>query len=196
MASGVSRLARRQGLCGLAQFQGAGPSSSADGRSWPVSSADQAEWEYAARAGTTTARWWGEAIGSDRANCNGCGSRGTTNYWRMWTALHPIPSACTGCWEMPGSGRRIARHDDYKGAPTDGSAWAERNCKRHVIRGGSWDGLRCSCALLAVAGVPQMAENIDPSSLTGFRVPGICPDMAYRKTSLVLRLTIKSITVL
>jgi len=33
------------------------------------------EWEYAARAGTGTSRYWSEGIGSNHANCDGCGSR-------------------------------------------------------------------------------------------------------------------------
>ena len=98
-----------------------------------------AEWEYAARAGTTTARYWGENIGENRANCDGCGSRWDKqrtapvgsfepNAFGLYDVLGNVWEWTQDCW-----------HGSYKGAPSDGSAWtAGGDCSRRVLRGGSW----------------------------------------------------------
>jgi formylglycine-generating enzyme required for sulfatase activity len=98
----------------------------------------EAEWEYAARAGTTTAYYWGEAIGSGKANCNGCGSQ--------WDNREPSPAGSFepngfGLYDIAGNVWQWVQdcyHDDYHGAPVDGSVWTNGDCGRHVIRGGSW----------------------------------------------------------
>jgi formylglycine-generating enzyme required for sulfatase activity len=141
------------------------------GVSGPYRLPSEAEWEYAARAGTTTARWWGEGIGTDNANCNGCGSP-----WddRLLAAVDSFRSNPFGLYGMLGNAWQWTAdcwHPNYLHAPGDGSAWVEKNCTKHVIRGGSWDNLP---ALVRSASRSFSTRDgggeYDYSSLTGFRV--------------------------
>jgi formylglycine-generating enzyme required for sulfatase activity len=97
-----------------------------------------AEWEYAARAGTTTAYSWGDEIGRNNANCDGCGSQ-----WDN-TKTAPVGSfapSSFGLHDMHGNVWEWVEDcntSTYKGAPTDGSAWTTGDCSRRVIRSGSW----------------------------------------------------------
>ena len=101
----------------------------------------EAEWEYAARANTTTPYWWGNEIQQDGkiwANCDGCGS-----YWNSQTA--PVSSFAAnpfGLYDMAGNVWEWVEdcwHDSYEGAPKDGSTWISGGeCVSRVLRGGSW----------------------------------------------------------
>jgi formylglycine-generating enzyme required for sulfatase activity len=104
----------------------------------------EAEWEYAARAGTTTAYPWGDEIGRGNADCDGCGSRWDN---RQPAPVGSFPANAFGLHDMPGNVWEWVEdcwHDNYDGAPTDGSAWiAGGDCTRRVVRGGAWhDGPR------------------------------------------------------
>ena len=98
----------------------------------------EAEWEYAARAGTTTRYSWGDEIGSNLANCNGCGSR-----WddEKTASVGSFPANAWGLHDMHGNVWEWVQdcwNGSYQGAPEDGSAWERGNCSRRVLRGGSW----------------------------------------------------------
>ena len=98
----------------------------------------ESEWEYVARAGTTTAYSWGDNIGRNRANCRGCGSR-----WDI-VKTAPVGSFSANGWgvyDMHGNVWEWVEdcyNDSYVGAPSDGSAWKFGNCSVRVKRGGSW----------------------------------------------------------
>jgi formylglycine-generating enzyme required for sulfatase activity len=99
----------------------------------------EAEWEYATRAGTTTAYYWGNDIGKGNANCNGCGSR-----WDN-TQAAPVGSFepnAFGLYDMSGNVWQWVEdcyHDNYNGVPSSGSApWTTTGCDGRVLRGGSW----------------------------------------------------------
>jgi formylglycine-generating enzyme required for sulfatase activity len=112
--------------------------TSAKGGSYHLPS--EAEWEYAARAGSHTVRWWGDSIGANYADCQGCGSR-----WddRQPSPVGSFPANPFGLFDMLGSVWEWTEdcwHEDYVGAPTDGSAWmAGEWCEQyHAMRGGSF----------------------------------------------------------
>jgi formylglycine-generating enzyme required for sulfatase activity len=102
----------------------------------------EAKYEYAVRAGTTTAYPWGDDIklnGQAMANCDGCGSK-----WDK-TQTAPVgsfPPNKFGLYDMVGNVWEWTQdcvHNDYNGAPTDGSAWiAGGDCSNRLLRGGSW----------------------------------------------------------
>jgi formylglycine-generating enzyme required for sulfatase activity len=101
----------------------------------------EAEWEYAARAGTETVYWWGNEVKQGLANCLGCGSR--------WAGKEPAPVGSFkpnpfGLYDTSGNVSewvQDCRHENYQGAPVDGSAWEAKDggdCGVRGIRGGMW----------------------------------------------------------
>ena len=99
----------------------------------------EAEWEYAARAGSETKYGWGNEIDSNRANCvlHYCGDQ--------WEYTSPAGSFKPNSWglhDMHGNVGELVedcRNDDYAGSPSDGGAWLQGECNLRVLRGGSWD---------------------------------------------------------
>ena len=98
----------------------------------------EAEWEYAARAGSTTKYSWGDAIGTNRANCwsDECGDRVIST-----APVGSFRANAFGLYDMHGNvweWLEDCLYGSYAGAPTDGSAWRRGDCAKRVMRGGSW----------------------------------------------------------
>ena len=139
-------------------------------RAGPYRLPSEAEWEYAARAGTKTARWWGDEIGSANANCNGCGSVWDNRVLAPVNAFAENPFGLQGMLGNSWEWTQDCWHDDYVGAPVDGSAWPAQDCARHVIRGGSWDNVPIFVRSAARAAASANGGEYDYSSLSGFRI--------------------------
>jgi hypothetical protein len=126
----------------------------------------EAEWEYAARAGTTTAYYWGDEIGENNANCRGCGSQWDAS--RQTTSAGSFAPNAFGLYDMLGNVWQWVEdcyHNNYDGAPTDASTWSASDCKSRVIRGGSWyDAPR---ELRSARRIREAAARVDH---LGFRV--------------------------
>jgi formylglycine-generating enzyme required for sulfatase activity len=147
-----------------------GLASGAPGSDGPYRLPTEAEWEYAARAGTVTARWWGDAVGVGQANCNGCGSR-----WddRQLSPVGSFPPNPFGLYDMLGNVWQWTEdcwNESYVGAPTDGSAWQSGDCSRRVLRGGSWSNLPEFVRSAARSRERLDSHSFDFASYAGFRV--------------------------
>ena len=111
----------------------------------------EAEWEYAARAGTRTRYYWGDdgddacrfANTADQSAHRRYLSLKTVDCDDGFTATSPVgsfPANPFGLYDMAGNAFQWVAdcyHPSYAGAPRDGSAWISGDCAEHVIRGGS-----------------------------------------------------------
>jgi formylglycine-generating enzyme required for sulfatase activity len=104
----------------------------------------EAEREYVTRAGTTTPFWWGSSISTSQANYNGnytYGDDGTRGEFRNETV--PVDTFAPNPWGLYQLHGNVSEwtedcwHDNYRDAPTDGSAWTDTDCRQRVRRGGS-----------------------------------------------------------
>ena len=98
----------------------------------------EAEYEYAARGGQTWRFPWGDTLEEGRANCVGCGAGSNPNGTTRVDAF--VPNAF-GLRDVTGNVFQWVEdcyHDNYVGAPSDGSAWTTATCENRVVRGLSY----------------------------------------------------------
>jgi formylglycine-generating enzyme required for sulfatase activity len=98
----------------------------------------ESEWEYAARAGSTTSYPWGRAVEVDKANCNGCNPQPR----RQATPVGQFPANAFGLHDMAGNAAEWVADcwsENYRAKPRDGSAFSTPGCRERVLRGGSFN---------------------------------------------------------
>lgn len=103
----------------------------------------EAEWEYACRAGTTTRYYFGDDE-----------SRLDEYAWydkNSGSETHPVGQKNPNPWylyDMHGNALEWVQdrwHDNYGGAPSNGSAWEDGSSSSHILRGGGWNNNAMNC---------------------------------------------------
>ena len=126
----------------------------------------EAEWEYVARAGTASARWWGDNAAAGKAVCRGCGisgsPAGTALPGDVYSNPFGVQHILGNVWEWVAD----CRNPDLTGMPSDARARSDGDCAQRGLRGGSWDtaprGVRAATRAFYPAN--RRSDNI------GFRV--------------------------
>lgn len=98
----------------------------------------ESEWEYAARAGSTTSYPWGQTVEKQRANCLGCNDQPH----RQAIPGGQFPANGFGLQDMAGNAAEWVADcwsENYRAAPHDGSAYTAPGCRERVLRGGSFN---------------------------------------------------------
>jgi formylglycine-generating enzyme required for sulfatase activity/serine/threonine protein kinase len=108
----------------------------------------EAEWEYAARAGSTTKYSWGDTASHENANygkdacCNGLAEG--KDRWEYTSPVKSFSANAFGLYDMHGNVWEWTQdcwNESYQGAPKNGQSWVSGvsgECSRRVLRGGSW----------------------------------------------------------
>jgi len=140
----------------------------------------EAEWEYAARAGSVTARYWGDdplqacrfanVADQSRFQTWGFGQKHECTDGHYFTA--PVAGYLPnqfGLYDMLGNAWEWTEdcwNESYAGAPSDGSAWLAGDCAQRVSRGGSWSTVpRFARSATRLKNTADHRDN-----LTGFRL--------------------------
>ena len=141
----------------------------------------EAEWEYAARGGTTTRWYWGGDATEQCGNANGADAAARRRFGD-WTWTQPCDDGRVftapvgtfgangfGLFDVAGNAAEWVEdcwHDNYSGAPADGRAWTTGgDCDSRVLRGGSWRGIPTDDLSSAGRGRSVLSSNEQ-----GFRV--------------------------
>ena len=113
----------------------------------------EAEWEYAARAGSETKYFFGDSLSDLCKYANGAAreagfrwqNRACNDGYPKTAPVASLKENSFGLYDMHGNISEWTQdcwNGSYRGAPSDGSAWLTGNCGRRVFRGGHWMSAR------------------------------------------------------